>query len=80
MAPGQKDILPRFTIILFVMALMAIAVIAKAGFIMFAERGYWEEVADRSRPLRQRKRSGTPEPGEYHFLGRKTDGQQSSGI
>ena len=31
MAPGQKDILPRFTIILFVMALMAIAVIAKAG-------------------------------------------------
>ncbi len=47
MAPGQKDILPRFTIILFVMALMAIAVIAKAGFIMFAERGYWEEVADR---------------------------------
>ena len=47
MAPGQKDILPRFTIILVVMALMAIAVIAKAGFIMFAERGYWEEVADR---------------------------------
>lgn len=39
MAPGQKDILPRFTIILFVMALMAIAVIAKAGFIMFAEEG-----------------------------------------
>lgn len=47
MTPGQKDILPRFTIILFIMALTAIAVIGKAGFIMFAERGYWEEVADR---------------------------------
>lgn len=47
MPPGQKDILPRFTIILFLMALMAVAVIVKAAFIMFAERGYWEEVADR---------------------------------
>lgn len=47
MIPGQKDILPRFTIILFLMALMAVAVIVKAAFIMFAERGYWEEVADR---------------------------------
>ena len=47
MTPGQKDILPRFTIILFLMALMAVAVIVKAAFIMFAERGYWEEVADR---------------------------------
>lgn len=37
----------RYTFIVFVMALLAIAVIVKGGIIMFAERQYWKDVADR---------------------------------
>ena len=37
----------RYTFIVFLMALVAIAVIAKAAFVMFAERQYWKDVADR---------------------------------
>ena len=37
----------RYTFIVFLMALVAIAVIAKAVFVMFAERQYWKDVADR---------------------------------
>lgn len=32
---------------MFIMALLAIAIIAKAAIIMFAERQYWKDVADR---------------------------------
>lgn len=45
--PGQKNIMLRYTFIVFLMALVAIAVIAKAAFVMFAERQYWKDVADR---------------------------------
>lgn len=44
---GQKNIMLRYTFIVFVMALIAVAVIIKAAFIMFAERQYWKDVADR---------------------------------
>ena len=37
----------RYTFIVFLMALVAIAVIAKTAFVMFAERQYWKDVADR---------------------------------
>lgn len=37
----------RYTFIVFIMALLAVAVIVKAGIIMFAERQYWKDVADR---------------------------------
>ena len=47
MIPGQKNIILRYTLIVFVMALLAIAIIAKAAIIMFAERQYWKDVADR---------------------------------
>lgn len=47
MMPGQKNIMLRYTFIVFLMALVAIAVIAKAAFVMFAERQYWKDVADR---------------------------------
>ena len=44
---GQKNITLRYTFIVMIMALLAIAVIVKATIIMFAERQYWEDVADR---------------------------------
>ena len=47
MIPGQKNIMLRYTFIVLVMALVAIAIIVKAAFVMFAERQYWKEVADR---------------------------------
>ena len=47
MMPGQKNIMLRYTFIVFLMALVAIAVIAKTAFVMFAERQYWKDVADR---------------------------------
>lgn len=47
MVPGQKNIILRYTLIMFIMALLAIAIIAKAAIIMFAERQYWKDVADR---------------------------------
>lgn len=47
MIPGQKNIMLRYTFIVFIMALLAVAVIVKAGIIMFAERQYWKDVADR---------------------------------
>ena len=47
MVPGQKNIILRYTLIVFIMALLAIAIIAKAAIIMFAERQYWKDVADR---------------------------------
>ena len=47
MIPGQKNIILRYTLIVFVMALVAIAIIVKAAIIMFAERQYWKDVADR---------------------------------
>lgn len=37
----------RYTFIVFLMTLVAIAVIVKAGIIMFGERQYWTDVADR---------------------------------
>ena len=47
MMQGQKNITLRYTFIVMIMALLAVAVIVKATIIMFAERQYWEDVADR---------------------------------
>lgn len=47
MIPGQKNSMHRYTFIVFLMTLVAIAVIVKAGIIMFGERQYWTDVADR---------------------------------
>ena len=47
MIPGHKNITLRYTFFVLIMALLAIAVIVKAGIIMFAERQYWKDVADR---------------------------------
>ena len=45
--PGQKHIIRRYTGIVFLMAVLVVAIIAKAAVIMFAERQYWEDVAKR---------------------------------
>ena len=47
MIQGHKNITLRYTFIVMIMALLAIAVIVKATIIMFAERQYWQDVADR---------------------------------
>ncbi len=47
MMPGQKNIIRRYTGIVFIMAVLVIAIIAKAAIIMSAEKKYWEDVAKR---------------------------------
>lgn len=47
MIQGQKTIILRFSILLALFLVLSVAVIVKAGFIMFKERQYWKEVADR---------------------------------
>lgn len=47
MMPNQKSIMLRFSFIILIMVLVGIAIICKAGVIMFAERQYWKDVADR---------------------------------
>ena len=41
MMPNQKNIMTRYSFIILMMVLIGIAIICKAGVIMFAERQYW---------------------------------------
>ena len=43
----KKSILTRYFFVVLLLSLVGIAVVVKAGVIMFAEQGYWKEVADR---------------------------------
>ena len=47
MTPEQKKIMLRYSFIILLMVLVGIAIVFKAGVIMFAERQYWHDVADR---------------------------------
>ena len=47
MIPKQKKIMLRYSFVILLMVLVGIAIVFKAGVIMFAERSYWEDVADR---------------------------------
>lgn len=47
MTPTTKKIMTRYSFIILVMVLIGLAIVCKAAVIMFAERGYWKEVADR---------------------------------
>jgi cell division protein FtsI (penicillin-binding protein 3) len=47
MMQNQKSIIHRFYFIILLMVLAGIAIVCKAAIIMFAEKQYWEEVADR---------------------------------
>ena len=62
----------RYFFVILLMALIGVAIVVKAGITMFAERQYWQDVADRFvkenvtvKPNRgniktQTERSGTP--------------------
>ena len=47
MTPIHKNIMLRYYFIILIMVLVGIAIVFKAGVIMFAERQYWKDVADR---------------------------------
>ena len=47
MIPGQDKIRHNYAYIVLLMIIIAICVIIKAGYIMFAERQYWKDVANR---------------------------------
>lgn len=47
MAVNKKNIMTRYSFIVLVMALIGVAIVVKAGITMFAERQYWQDVADR---------------------------------
>jgi cell division protein FtsI (penicillin-binding protein 3) len=44
---NQKSIIHRFYFVILLMVLAGIAIVCKAAIIMFAERQYWQDVADR---------------------------------
>ncbi len=47
MGVNRKSIMTRYFFVVLLMSLVGIAVIVKAGIIMFAEQQYWKDVADR---------------------------------
>lgn len=47
MAVNKKNIMTRYFFVVLIMSLTGIAILVKGAFIMFAERGYWNAVADR---------------------------------
>ena len=64
MMPNQKNIMTRYSFIILMMVLIGIAIICKAGVIMFAERQYWKDVADRF----VRKRNRSPNPRKHYLF------------
>mgnify|MGYP000438228747 CR=1 FL=1 len=55
----------RYSFIILVMVLIGIAIICKAGVIMFAERQYWKDVADR---FVKEKRNRSPNPRKHYLF------------
>ena len=47
MAVNKKNIMTRYFFVILIMALIGVAIVVKAGVTMFAERQYWQDVADR---------------------------------
>lgn len=47
MAVDKKNILSRYFLVTVAMAVMGVIIIAKAGYIMFAEKDYWLALAER---------------------------------
>ena len=47
MAVNKRSIMTRFFLIVVMFAAVGICIVLKAAIIMFKERGYWNEVADR---------------------------------
>lgn len=47
MAVNKKNIMTRYFFVILLMALTGVAIVVKAGITMFADRQYWQDVADR---------------------------------
>ena len=47
MAVNKKNIMTRYFFVILIMGLIGVAIVVKAGITMFAERQYWQDVADR---------------------------------
>ncbi|MGL5272327.1 MAG: penicillin-binding protein [Phocaeicola sp.] len=47
MDPKDKTCITRFSYIIFLMVLVGLAIVIRASIIMFKERAYWNEVAER---------------------------------
>lgn len=47
MAVDKKNIMTRYFFVVLLLSLVGIAIVVKAGVIMFAEQQYWKDVADR---------------------------------
>lgn len=47
MAENKRNIMTRYFFVVLIMSLIGIAIIVKGALIMFAERQYWQDVADR---------------------------------
>ena len=77
MMPNQKNIMTRYSFIILVMVLIGIAIICKAGVIMFAERQYWKDVADR---FVKENVTVRPTRGNIISSDGQFNGKQSSGI
>ena len=51
MTPTTKKIMLRYTFIILMMVLVGLAIVFKAGVIMFAERQYWQDVVFTMNPV-----------------------------
>ena len=70
MAVNKKNIMTRYFFVVLVMGLLGIAIVVKAAVIMFAERQYWQDVADRFV-----KENVTVKPNRGNIIRRQTDGK-----
>ena len=71
MTINKKSIVNRYFFIVVVMLLLGVFIIAKAAIIMYAERKYWQEVADRFHP---------PQPRQHPLGRRQADGQLAARV
>lgn len=47
MAVNKKNIMTRYFFVILLMGMVGVSIVIKAGITMFAERQYWQDVADR---------------------------------
>lgn len=47
MAVNKKNIMTRYFFVILIMILIGVAIVVKGGITMFADRQYWQDVADR---------------------------------
>ena len=67
----------RYFFVVLLMGLVGIAIVVKGAMIMFAERQYWHDVADR---FVKENVTVKPNRGNNPVLGWQTDGKFAAGI